>query len=1249
MKKRFQNIAISILLILMLFPVANFSQSFSYAMDEKVVKIYYENPKVISECIQADFNIIAIYPTYILSNITSEQESFLKERSLYYVFEEDMSKIYMNGYHFISLEDKSIHWVQSNSVPDPNSLSSFPSELYFIQLIGPEKEEWLSTLKNLTVDLIMPLHKNAWLVRMDASIYKEIVPLSFVKGLDKVPVGAKIYPDLLKYPENEKMDIEIKGSLDLDIQELYKTFTNQNIYYFYKTEVFSYTVIKHFDKKDMVSLAENKCVYQVTQYFENEPLNDRASRVVRINQLNPATNHNENIIQGLDGTGEIIGIADTGIVDDHPDFWDPTFNDKVIATFPTSNWLDSSGHGSHVAGTIAGTGAMSTNNKFQGMAPKAKLVIQRTSDLDYGVYDPYEPLWSYALFEEAYNAGARTHNNSWGYNYQHSHLLGAYLGTSRYIDDFLWDHLDCTVVKSAGNDRIFGLGWYQLDYLNYDPYSDYFPNGTHTIKDGSTAKNIICVGATENETGTLSAWPSRWWRDQCDANRIAIYSSIGPTHDGRIKPDVVAPGDGIYSVNHHDLLDYTHMSGTSMAAPVVTGSSALIRQYYRTREAIPEQNISSALIKATLINGAGQGFHDSDGNYFINPLLGIYPDSLFPIPVHVTMPNQNSPLPISPNYFTGFGRINLKDSLYPKGKNVLYINAYDSINKDKGLWNGGRHDTYYFKVNNPNTPIKATLVWTDYADEFVPPNAGPRDSAKDLINDLNLEIFNYQSQNYYRGNQYVEAYSEVNPDQYDHINNVEQINILQDDAGYYRLSVNTLENVRSDFEHGDRQPYAVILSGGDITWVNPSEVPFEDLSVKKMNFSTKTLCEGNQLKWTKPSVLFQQVAYYIIHRIQFGCGSYGAEGILTINDQSNNLEFLDTSAQYNCMYGYFIEAFNAKHDSIAITPMLESGFIVPPAPPSPYKPIVNSDQVHLYWNNPSQGTCPITYYIVYRSEDPDTLGEQVAILLSNQKSYFDKEVEPGKTYYYHLISIDSRGLRSLYSKKIVAIIPTPDYILDLSVEISKHELCAGEEFSVKVTVYNQTPAIAKEVTLIALPNYDIQYIKADKLIAVLNQDRSAKFLIPSIPSYSQYSFTTIFVVNTSVVQEKLSSILFTLDQNNETVVQKEIRSTLKKCNKSNEPISVSVKMLNLAYDPETGEYYLPSTSTLDMTLKLSGVTFPYFIKIQWGDGEKDIYKPDKTEHLLHHLYETKGKMTILIEIEDASGKTKAVDCSVTVK
>ena len=1206
---------LSLSMIALLFFLAFFSnnQSYSLAIDEKVVKVYYENPKIISECIQADFNIIAVYPTYFLSSITPEQEIFLQTHGLYFIIEEDTNRIYFNGYEFISLIDKSIRWIPTNSVPDPSLLSSDLTEQYFVQFIGPEKEEWLSALCNLTVTLIMPLHKNAWLVMVDPAIAQNIFTLPFVKSFASIPLGSKIYPELLKQPEIQLADITIKGGQDLDFTKFITTFfLNGSQCSTCQTEFFTYITVKDFQKLELVRLAKYPHLYEIVPYVENEPLNERASRVVRINQFNSVSGHNENMIDGLDGAGEIVGIADTGIVSNHPDFWNPTFNNKVIATYPSFNWIDTNGHGSHVTGTIAGTGALSPNNQLKGMAFNANIVAQNyLSNQSY--YTSYDQ-----IFQEIYDAGARIQNNSWGPGGFNFELLGSYQNRSRSFDRFSWDKMDYTLIKSAGNDRDTAF------------YYHYFPYGQKSIKDGSTAKNVISVGATENETGSLSSFPATWGRTECESDRLAGYSSVGPTHDGRIKPDVVAPGDGLWSVRRKygtGGAPYTEMSGTSMAAPVVTGSCALIRQYFRTRELIPENNISSALIKAVLINGCTQGLKDSDKNtfYFANPF------------------------PLFPNPFTGFGRINLKQSLYPNGLDLLYINAYDSVNKDQGLWDGGRYDTYYFKVNNPSSPIKATLVWTDYADELFPPDAGPTNPGKDIINDLNLEIFNYQSQNYYRGNQFNGAYSKVNPDHYDHINNVEQVNISQDASGYYRVSVNTLEDVRSDFEHGDRQPYALVITGGEITWVNPSEVPFQDLSITKMDFATKTQCSGNYLQWSKPNVLLHQTTYYKIHRIQFGCGEYGTEMIFTINSTDDTLEFLDQDIQYNCMYGYFVEAFDNKQQSIAITPMLESGFVIPPAPPSPYPPIVNSDYVHLYWNNPKQGTCAIEYYVIYRSEDPETLGELIATLHSIQKSYFDYAVERGKTYYYYLRSIDSRTLYSLYSKKIQVKVPMPESKLDLSVEISKKELCAEDDFSVKVIIYNQTNAVAKQVTLTISPNYDLRYVRADKLIAQLQPDRSVLFVIPDIPAYSQYSFTTYFVVESNIVQEKSSFVLFALDQANLTITHKEVRPFLKKCSGSDEPIQVSIRMLNLHYDNETGQYYLPKENPLNMLLKISSVTFPYLITIHWGDGEKVIVKPETGEVTLNHQYETKGRMSITIDITDSAGKAKSASCSISVR
>ena len=88
----------------------------------------------------------------------------------------------------------------------------------------------------------------------------------------------------------------------------------------------------------------------------------------------------------------------------------------------------------------------------------------------------------------------------------------------------------------------------------------------------SSAKNIISVASGE------TTFHSK------DINNVAYYSSIGPAHDGRIKPDIVAPGDALLSASAHgtggSTCATTEKSGTSMASPAAAGAAALIRQYF---------------------------------------------------------------------------------------------------------------------------------------------------------------------------------------------------------------------------------------------------------------------------------------------------------------------------------------------------------------------------------------------------------------------------------------------------------------------------------------------------------------------------------------------------------------------------------------------------------------------------------------------------------------------------------------------
>ena len=139
-----------------------------------------------------------------------------------------------------------------------------------------------------------------------------------------------------------------------------------------------------------------------------------------------------------------------------------------------------------------------------------------------------------------------------------------------------------------------------------------------------------------------------------DIAGMAAFSSRGPALDGRIKPDIVAPGTWIASTKSSvasgggwGAIDsnYMYMGGTSMATPLTAGAAALIRQYYTDRESITP---SAALIKATMVNGA----------------TDIYPGQ------YGTGGTQEIPV-TRPTNVAGWGRVDVQDSIFPTGARVM--------------------------------------------------------------------------------------------------------------------------------------------------------------------------------------------------------------------------------------------------------------------------------------------------------------------------------------------------------------------------------------------------------------------------------------------------------------------------------------------------------------------------------------------------------------------------------------------------
>lgn len=293
-------------------------------------------------------------------------------------------------------------------------------------------------------------------------------------------------------------------------------------------------------------------------------------------------------------------------------------------------------YGANGSGAVGGIATRSTGD---GVAPDAKIVFQ---DVGHpGGQLPGVDFVSQSLIhQQAYSTGARVHNNSYG-----PEPPATYDQDAADVDDIMWRLRDYTILFSAGNDS---LGDYQI---------------------ANAAKNNIVVGATDSPTNKGSL------------ENLARYSNHGPTFDGRIKPDIVAPGTVIGATendddqnsssynsnytsatakdaavnpddpNNNSTLTEDVASGTSFSSPVVAGGALLARQYF-TDGFYPSgaKNVansfipSNALIKAVILNSGRN-------------LTGRFTASNYPINKSGALPNSGQ----------GWGRIALDDALYFAG------------------------------------------------------------------------------------------------------------------------------------------------------------------------------------------------------------------------------------------------------------------------------------------------------------------------------------------------------------------------------------------------------------------------------------------------------------------------------------------------------------------------------------------------------------------------------------------------------
>jgi hypothetical protein len=411
----------------------------------------------------------------------------------------------------------------------------------------------------------------------------------------------------------------------------------------------------------------------------------------------------------LEGAAMKIGEWDAAAVLNHTEFGGRvTQMDSVVATHD---------HSTHVAGTMISAG---NDPAGKGMASAALLEAYDWEDdvaemaAAAAAPDPI-PIsnHSYGVASGWVNVNDPDCNNWWwmgGDANIEDYKFGFYDTDAQTWDQVAFLARDYLIVKSAGNDRNeTGPGLNGSHCVvsedetvftpsntsrNSDCMDGIHPPGYDCLPTISTAKNILTVGAVDDYPGGYSSFPGS------TGVLMSSFSGWGPTDDGRIKPDLVGNGVEVYSATSTWCFiiwcfDHNIFSGTSMAAPNVSGSLLLLQEHYQDTHG--GSSMKSATLKALAIHGADEA---GDGP--------------------------------GPDYEFGYGLLNTKTA----AKVISEDGGAHRIIEDT-LVNSGAVVTQV-NVNEPEAVIKATLVWTDPPGTPVAASIDPTDLM--LVNDLDLRI-----------------------------------------------------------------------------------------------------------------------------------------------------------------------------------------------------------------------------------------------------------------------------------------------------------------------------------------------------------------------------------------------------------------------------------------------------------------------------------------------------------------------------
>ncbi|MFP4468598.1 MAG: S8 family serine peptidase [Bacteroidales bacterium] len=541
-------------------------------------------------------------------------------------------------------------------------------------------------------------------------------------------------------------------------------------------------------------------VTELMRFYRGRPMyyitgNEEGAELINSDQVYPGGTAGLN----LTGAGQTLGIWDEGKVrDSHREF----MGDAESRVTQKDDATNLSGHATHVAGTMIAAGV---DAAAKGMSPGAFL-------------DAWD--WSEDEAEMATAAAEGLQVSQHSYGYVTGWRFGDWAGETAWhwygdpdiseTEDYLWGFYSeqaadwdeighhaphYLMVKAAGNDRGTGPAAGTEHYV-YDPDEagwvtstverelDGGDDGHQSISHAANAKNLMTIGAVDAQ------------------KQMASFSGWGPTDDGRIKPDVVAKGVSVYSTTTGSDDSYTYNSGTSMSAPMVSGSVGLLLEHQENLH--PGKQISATTVKALILHSADTDISGAPG----------------------------------PDYRFGWGLMNTEAAAGIMSQDASMGGNF--LVRELTLEEDGAIEKELYASGEG--PLQATIVWTDPPGTPPDPALNPPDLM--LVNDLDMRMTSISKTTH---EPYIlDPANPGNPattgDNYR--DNIEQIHISNPVEGEkYTLSIShksTLEGGSQDFSLVITGIAPTTFAGNTTEWEDPQNWLYGDPATSEHVFIPAT-------------------------------------------------------------------------------------------------------------------------------------------------------------------------------------------------------------------------------------------------------------------------------------------------------------------------------------------------------------------------------------------------------------------------